>query len=137
PSRRTRCGRARDGHRGVRTRPPPRAASSPVVASPSVVAAPPAAHRRRRAGRCAGMTPPPAPGSSRPAGRAGDRTGNSTRAVNYDRPDLDEDATEATLVTSPGHGGVAVFQAPQPARKRPPAPTPGPGPMSNAAALDA
>jgi hypothetical protein len=75
-------------------------------------------------GRGNGMTRPATPGSSHPAdGPAGPR-GNGTRPISYAEPDLDEDETvNDALVTSPGQGGVAVFQAPQPARVRPALPT--------------
>nr|MDT0662652.1 ATP-binding protein [Micromonospora sp. DSM 115978] len=67
-----------------------------------------------------------------PADHPADTTGNGKRAVGYFESDLDDEvSTEESLVTGPAHGGVAVFQAPQPARGRPATPvgrTPRPAP---------
>ncbi|MGW0431899.1 ATP-binding protein [Micromonospora sp. NPDC003197] len=57
------------------------------------------------------MTRPTPPGPASPASRPADRNGYGVRPLNYPAADPDE---ETALVTSPGHGGVAVFQAPQP-----------------------
>ena len=66
------------------------------------------------------MTRPATPGSAHPADGPADTRGNGTRPISYAEPDLDEDETvNDALVATPGHGGVAVFQAPQPARGRP------------------
>ncbi|MEV1286020.1 ATP-binding protein [Micromonospora sp. NPDC049679] len=70
------------------------------------------------------MTGSPPPGSSRPAGPPPDTLGNGERSRDYLTPD-DDAEFESQLVTSPDHGAVAVFQAPQPARGRP-APPPRP-----------
>ncbi|MGW4464563.1 ATP-binding protein [Micromonospora sp. NPDC004704] len=69
------------------------------------------------------MTRPATPGSAHPAdGPAGPR-GHGTRPISYAEPDLDEDETvNDALVATPGNGGAAVFQAPQPTRGRPTAP---------------
>ena len=53
---------------------------------------------------------PPADASSR------DRQSNGVRSDHYSSPDPLDDAEE--FVTAPGHGGVGVFQAPQPVRPR-------------------
>ncbi|WP_422772193.1 ATP-binding protein [Plantactinospora sp. WMMC1484] len=74
------------------------------------------------------MTRPSPPGST-PAGRPGENAGNGTQSSSYHPSELaDEAEYDAALLSNTGHGGVAVFQAPQPpARNRPPrpgAPTP-------------
>ncbi|MGK5522715.1 ATP-binding protein, partial [Micromonospora sp. URMC 107] len=59
------------------------------------------------------------PGS--PAGRPAVPHGNRARSFDYpDNPEADEVALDPALVTSPGHGGVGVFQAPRPAPRRTP-----------------
>ncbi|SDY12191.1 DNA helicase HerA, contains HAS-barrel and ATPase domains [Micromonospora pattaloongensis] len=78
------------------------------------------------------MTGSPPPGSPRPAGSPHDTRGNGLRSPDYDEAELEDQ-----LVTSPGHGAVAVFQAPQPPRRpgplpaatrsEPPAAVPAPG----------
>ncbi|MBO4208416.1 hypothetical protein GSF22_20735, partial [Micromonospora echinofusca] len=63
------------------------------------------------------MTHSPPPGSY-PAGRPADHRGNGTHSRDYKDIEGDE---ENALVTSPVHGRVGVFQAPQPLRGRTPA----------------
>ncbi|MEW2379387.1 ATP-binding protein [Micromonospora sp. NPDC047812] len=59
------------------------------------------------------------PGS--PAGRPAVPHGNRARSFDYpDDPETDEVALDPALVTTPGHGGVGVFQAPRPAPRRTP-----------------
>ncbi|MFG2011964.1 ATP-binding protein [Micromonospora sp. NPDC048868] len=61
------------------------------------------------------------PGS--PAGRPAAPHGNRARSFNYpDDPETDEVTLDPALVTTPGHGGVGVFQAPRPAPRRTPPP---------------
>ncbi|WBB66038.1 ATP-binding protein [Micromonospora sp. WMMD812] len=65
------------------------------------------------------------PGS--PAGRP--TVPDSHRARSFDYPDaegLDEAVLDPALATSPGHGGVGVFQAPRPVPRRPAPAEPGP-----------
>ncbi|WP_433388322.1 ATP-binding protein [Micromonospora sp. KLBMP9576] len=64
------------------------------------------------------------PGS--PAGRPAVPHGNRARSFDYpDTPEADEVALDPALVTTPGHGGIGVFQAPRPApRRTPPAEPP-------------
>ncbi|MER7334564.1 MULTISPECIES: ATP-binding protein [unclassified Micromonospora] len=65
------------------------------------------------------------PGS--PAGRPGAPRGNRARSFDYaDEPERDEVALDPALVTTPGHGGVGVFQAPRPVQRRTPPVDPGP-----------
>ncbi|MFI6759254.1 ATP-binding protein [Micromonospora sp. NPDC050417] len=69
------------------------------------------------------MTRPATPGSPHPAEGTAAHRGNGTRPISYAEPDLDEDETvNDALAATPGNGGVAVFQAPQPARDRSTAP---------------
>ncbi|MFB6396373.1 ATP-binding protein [Polymorphospora lycopeni] len=69
------------------------------------------------------MTRSTPPGPSRSAGRPTGNRRDGTRSRDYHEPDLAEEAgTDGELVASPGHGAVAVFQAPQPPRGRPAAP---------------
>ncbi|WSN14675.1 ATP-binding protein [Micromonospora sp. NBC_01699] len=69
------------------------------------------------------MTRPATPGSAHPADGPAAPRGNGTRPISYAEPDLDEDETvNDALVATPGNGGVAAFQAPQPTRGRPAAP---------------
>ncbi|RZU72098.1 AAA domain-containing protein [Micromonospora kangleipakensis] len=57
------------------------------------------------------------PGS--PAGRHAGPHGNRARSFDYpEAEELDEVALDPALVTSPGHGGVGVFQPPRPAGPR-------------------
>ncbi|MEJ3742176.1 ATP-binding protein [Actinomycetes bacterium KLBMP 9797] len=75
------------------------------------------------------MTPPSTPGSSRPVGVPSDTRRNGKQSNDYPLSDMGDDllSDDGDLVTSPDHGAVAVFQAPQPARHRTPAgPNPGP-----------
>ncbi|MGC4791340.1 ATP-binding protein [Micromonospora sp. DT178] len=59
------------------------------------------------------------PGS--PAGRPAVPHGNRARSFDYpDDPETDEVALDPALVTTPGHGGVGVFQAPRPVPRRTP-----------------
>ncbi|MDT0531300.1 ATP-binding protein [Micromonospora sp. DSM 115977] len=61
------------------------------------------------------------PGS--PAGRPAVPHGNRARSFDYpDDPEAGEVALDPALVTTPGHGGVGVFQAPRPAPRRTPPP---------------
>ncbi|WP_327029839.1 ATP-binding protein [Micromonospora sp. NBC_01740] len=61
------------------------------------------------------------PGS--PAGRPAVPHGNRARSFDYpDDPETDEVSLDPALVTTPGHGGVGVFQAPRPAPRRTPPP---------------
>ncbi len=65
------------------------------------------------------MTHSAPPGVPRPAGQPTDTNGRRRRATNYVTPEFDAgNEFENAPVTSPGHGGVAVFQAPQPVRSR-------------------
>jgi hypothetical protein len=70
------------------------------------------------------MTRSSSPGSPHPAGTPADPNDHGVRSVDYADPDRDDDTVgEPALVTSPGHGRVAVFQAPQPpVRGRPGSP---------------
>ncbi|HEV8569346.1 MAG TPA: ATP-binding protein [Actinoplanes sp.] len=69
------------------------------------------------------MTESSSPGRPRAGASTPGRQGNVPRSDNYssshasDMPD-DINAYEQELVTSPGHGAVGVFQAPQPVRPR-------------------
>ncbi|MFK3981698.1 ATP-binding protein [Micromonospora sp. NPDC050397] len=66
------------------------------------------------------MTRPATPGSAHPAEGPAAPRGNGTRPISYAEPDLGEDETvNDALAATPGNGGVAVFQAPQPGRNRP------------------
>ncbi|MEW2385624.1 ATP-binding protein [Micromonospora sp. NPDC047707] len=59
------------------------------------------------------------PGS--PAGRPAAPRGDRTRSYDYaGESDLDEVSLDPALVTTPGHGGVGVFQAPRPLQRRAP-----------------
>ncbi|MGN9767618.1 ATP-binding protein [Micromonospora sp. SD12] len=73
------------------------------------------------------------PGS--PAGRPAVPHGNRARSFDYpDEPEVDEVVLDPALVTTPGHGGVGVFQAPRPApRRTPPAE---PQPVGDGADID-
>ncbi|MFG1891748.1 ATP-binding protein [Micromonospora sp. NPDC049051] len=74
------------------------------------------------------------PGS--PAGRPAVPHGNRARSFDYvDDPEADEVALDPALVTSPGHGGVGVFQAPRPAPRRTPPAEPQPA-ASDSADID-
>ncbi|MEV4664248.1 ATP-binding protein [Micromonospora echinofusca] len=65
------------------------------------------------------------PGS--PAGRPAVPHGNRARSFDYpDEPEADEVVLDPALVTTPGHGGVGVFQAPRPAPRRTPPAEPQP-----------
>ncbi|MGN9813330.1 ATP-binding protein [Micromonospora sp. BQ11] len=71
------------------------------------------------------------PGS--PAGRPAGPNGDRVRSYDYaDDPELDEIVLDQALVTTPGQGGVGVFQAPRPVTRRTPAPDPTPSTMDNA-----
>ncbi|MGI5146122.1 ATP-binding protein [Plantactinospora sp. CA-294935] len=74
------------------------------------------------------MTRPTRPGSSHPAGRPADNPGNGTQSSGYPPSELaEENEYDAALLSNTGHGGVAVFQAPQPpARNRPARPAAAP-----------
>ncbi|WBB78859.1 ATP-binding protein [Micromonospora sp. WMMD882] len=75
------------------------------------------------------------PGPSHPAGQHAAPRGHRARSFDYPDPGPgDEMSLDPALVTSPGHGGVGVFQAPRPARGRP-APA-GPEPTTPATAPD-
>ncbi len=64
------------------------------------------------------MIGPQQPGHTRSAGPTTGRQGNSVRSNNYSPSDSpDETVVDAALVTSPDHGAVGVFQAPQPVRR--------------------
>ncbi|GIG85225.1 ATP-binding protein [Plantactinospora endophytica] len=73
------------------------------------------------------MTRPSPPGSSHPAGRPADNPGNGTQSSGYHGSEpAEETEYDAALLSNTGHGGVAVFQAPQPpARNRPARPAAG------------
>ena len=60
------------------------------------------------------------PGHPRAAGSSPDRQSNGVRSDSYPPPNQPDDDffSDPELVTSPGHGAVAVFQAPQPVRPR-------------------
>ncbi|MEH1099264.1 ATP-binding protein [Micromonospora sp. CPCC 205561] len=63
------------------------------------------------------------PGS--PAGRPAAPHGNRARSFDYpDEPESDEVTLDPALVTTPGQGGVGVFQAPRPMQRRMPPPEP-------------
>jgi hypothetical protein len=69
------------------------------------------------------MTASPPPGPSRAGASASSRNGDGARSNGYSSPhasDLPDDVNgyDTDLVTSPGHGAVGVFQAPQPVRPR-------------------
>src|SRR4051794_13340219 len=66
------------------------------------------------------MTEPTPPGYPRAADSAPGRKSNGVRSSDYSSPTSpDEDSVyESELVTSPDHGVVGVFQAPQPVRPR-------------------
>ena len=69
------------------------------------------------------MTATPPPGQPRAGSSPTGRQGNGVRSDGYPSPssaDVPEDinAYDSELVTSPGHGAVGVFQAPQPVRPR-------------------
>ncbi|NLU80271.1 hypothetical protein HCA58_18175 [Micromonospora sp. HNM0581] len=58
------------------------------------------------------------PGS--PAGRPAAAHGNRARSFDYpESGEVDESTLDPALATTPGHGGVGVFQAPRPAQRRP------------------
>lgn len=60
------------------------------------------------------------PGPSHPAGQHGAPHGHRARSFDYPDDDrVDEVSLDPALVTTPGHGGVGVFQAPRPVRGRP------------------
>ncbi|GAA1597922.1 ATP-binding protein [Actinoplanes couchii] len=63
------------------------------------------------------MTGPHPHGHPRADASSRDRQSNGVRSDNYSSPGSLDDAEE--LVAAPGHGGVGVFQAPQPVRPRP------------------
>ncbi|MFC6015468.1 ATP-binding protein [Plantactinospora solaniradicis] len=73
------------------------------------------------------MTRSATPGPPYPAGRPTDGNGNGTQSSDYLTSDPAEDSEyDPALLSNTGHGGVAVFQAPQPpARNRPSRPTAG------------
>ncbi|MBF9134693.1 hypothetical protein I0C86_38050, partial [Plantactinospora sp. S1510] len=73
------------------------------------------------------MTRSATPGSPYPAGRPTDGNGNGTQSSDYLPSDpAEETEYDAALLSNTGHGGVAVFQAPQPpARNRPTRPAAG------------
>uniref|UniRef100_A8M8H0 AAA domain-containing protein n=1 Tax=Salinispora arenicola (strain CNS-205) TaxID=391037 RepID=A8M8H0_SALAI len=73
------------------------------------------------------MSLPHPPGT--PAGQPAASEGNGTQPGSYaNSTGLDESLLDPALATSPGHGGVGVFQAPRPLQQRAPAePTPGAG----------
>ncbi|MEV4809232.1 ATP-binding protein [Micromonospora avicenniae] len=59
------------------------------------------------------------PGS--PAGRPAVPSGHRARSFDYPETDeLDENTLDPALATTPGHGGVGVFQAPRPVARRVP-----------------
>jgi hypothetical protein len=66
------------------------------------------------------MTNSHPPGHPRAAGSSPDRQSNGVRSDSYTPPNQSDDDffSDPELVTSPGHGAVAVFQAPQPVRPR-------------------
>jgi hypothetical protein len=68
------------------------------------------------------MTPTPPPGNPRSADAQAGGDDHGTRSSNYPTRDEarfeDEAGTDNEAVTSPGHGAVAVFQAPQAFRAR-------------------
>ena len=68
------------------------------------------------------MTPPSTPGTPRPVGMPADTRSNGARPSDYPVLETDDDAED--LITSPDHGAVAVFQAPQAPRGRSGAPSP-------------
>ncbi|MGK5677127.1 ATP-binding protein, partial [Micromonospora sp. URMC 106] len=73
------------------------------------------------------------PGS--PAGRPAAPHGNRARSFDYaEGPEVDEVVRDQALVTTPGHGGVGVFQAPRPVQRR--APQADPGPVTDTADID-
>ncbi|MEU5548257.1 ATP-binding protein [Micromonospora sp. NPDC047793] len=73
------------------------------------------------------MSPSPTPGS--PAGRPAAPHGNRARSFNYPQAgELDEADLDPALATSPGHGGVGVFQAPRPPQRLSVAAEPAPPP---------
>ncbi|MEU4774139.1 ATP-binding protein [Micromonospora sp. NPDC023644] len=75
------------------------------------------------------------PGS--PAGRPAVPHGNRARSFDYpDNPEADEVALDPALVTTPGHGGVGVFQAPRPAPRRMPPAEPQPAGTGDSADID-
>ncbi|MFC7550310.1 ATP-binding protein [Plantactinospora sp. GCM10030261] len=79
------------------------------------------------------MTPTSSPGFPRPAVPRADTKGNGVRPNDYDESDgVDAESLDPALVTSPGQGGVARFQAPRPVRRRPaPSPTDQTGPSNS------
>lgn len=75
------------------------------------------------------------PGS--PAGRPAVPHGNRARSFDYpDEPEADEVVLDPALVTTPGHGGVGVFQAPRPAPRRTPPAEPQPAGTGDSADID-
>jgi len=65
------------------------------------------------------MTRPHQPGQGS-AGSGAGRQGNGTHSLDYPQPagPVEETVADPELIASPGHGSVAVFQAPQPVRAR-------------------
>ncbi|WDZ85707.1 ATP-binding protein [Micromonospora cathayae] len=82
------------------------------------------------------------PGPSYPAGHHTAPHGHRARSFDYpDDGSPDEVSLDPALATSPGHGGVGVFQAPRPVRGRPtpsgPEPaTPAPAPAADSPDID-
>src|SRR3954468_13949677 len=69
------------------------------------------------------MTQPTPPGHNRAGTPSPGKQGNGVRSDGYSSPHASEmpddiNAYDQALVTSPGHGAVGVFQAPQPVRPR-------------------
>src|SRR3954452_13467687 len=69
------------------------------------------------------MSETPPPGDPRVGSGAPGRQSNAVRSDNHSSPHRSEvpddiNAYDQALVTSPGHGAVGVFQAPQPVRPR-------------------
>lgn len=79
------------------------------------------------------MTGPYPHGHPRADVSSSGRQSNGVRSDNYSPPDPLDDAEE--LVAAPGHGGVGVFQAPQPLRARPAASS-APSASSTASGMD-
>ncbi|TCB98946.1 hypothetical protein E0H26_05900 [Micromonospora zingiberis] len=66
------------------------------------------------------------PGS--PAGRSAAPHGNRARSFDYPQSgELDDTSLDPALATTPGHGGVGVFQAPRPPQRRAVSAEPTPG----------
>jgi hypothetical protein len=82
------------------------------------------------------MTRPHPPGSRRPADRQADHVRDAQRPDHYDNTGDEAEALDPALISG-RHGGVAVFQAPQPVRGRPAAPAgTGPDPDIDSPFLD-